>query len=594
MKKLMRILMMMLVLAVGTGITSCDEIEGMVDNPVVPEPAPQPQPQPQTQPQPTPEEIEAQRIAEAKALLEESRQEGALVKLTYTVNGVEQVAAFKRVGDKFELQTPSATRADGSVDDEWEPYLIDYDTDEDPEDDQDLDEADLDKDIEEEFESVDDDDDDDDLDDDDIEDLENDAYSDLLEWEDIDDEEDADDDEDDADDDDEDADDEAAGTRAATGISPSHINMMVGFRSKSTLADCTQALLITRKATFTQDFATVETPKTRGQEAVRAFTGKIEVNGKTFTYQDSEAATRASKTVKVKQSGKLRITQVVFKAVKKLTYKKSKTMQVQVLPRNAEVKKVKWKVDSKLTLSKATATSNNKNVISKCKVTPKKIGKNYIIKCTATGKNTKTKAYKVKVVYADVKKVKLDKGSLTFTVGDRPQQLTATVEPSNADPKVIITWESSDKAVATVDSKGLVTPVAPGTATITAKAGSKTATCTVTVKAAPAPEPEEPTVVPITSLTVSPASLSLLVGATATLSAEVNEDATVDKTITWSVTQGDAVSVDQTGKVTALKAGTATITAEAGTITATCTVTVEDPNSTLAKPDNFNSGDSPF
>lgn len=42
MKKLTRILMMMLVLSVGTGITSCDEIEDMIDNPVVPEPTPTP------------------------------------------------------------------------------------------------------------------------------------------------------------------------------------------------------------------------------------------------------------------------------------------------------------------------------------------------------------------------------------------------------------------------------------------------------------------------------------------------------------------------------------------------------------------------
>lgn len=62
MKKLTRILMMMLVLSVGTGITSCDEIEDMIDNPVVPEPTPTPQP--------TPEEIENQRIAQVQTLMD--------------------------------------------------------------------------------------------------------------------------------------------------------------------------------------------------------------------------------------------------------------------------------------------------------------------------------------------------------------------------------------------------------------------------------------------------------------------------------------------------------------------------------------------
>jgi glycerophosphoryl diester phosphodiesterase len=58
--------------------------------------------------------------------------------------------------------------------------------------------------------------------------------------------------------------------------------------------------------------------------------------------------------------------------------------------------------------------------------------------------------------------------------------------------------------------------------------------------------------------------------------------------------------VSSKGLVTAAKAGTATITCTSKADTskkASCTVTVnapEDPNSTLAKPDNFNSGDSPF
>ena len=73
-------------------------------------------------------------------------------------------------------------------------------------------------------------------------------------------------------------------------------------------------------------------------------------------------------------------------------------------------------------------------------------------------------------------------------VGDT-EQLIATVSPSNASDKTV-TWITSDAAIATVNSQGVVTAMTTGTATITAKVGDKSATCAVTVTAS---EPEPPT-----------------------------------------------------------------------------------------------------
>ena len=64
-------------------------------------------------------------------------------------------------------------------------------------------------------------------------------------------------------------------------------------------------------------------------------------------------------------------------------------------------------------------------------------------------------------------------------------QLTATVDPSGT----AVTWSSDKEEVATVDANGLVTAVAAGITTITAKAGDKSATCEVTVTANPAATP---------------------------------------------------------------------------------------------------------
>lgn len=84
--------------------------------------------------------------------------------------------------------------------------------------------------------------------------------------------------------------------------------------------------------------------------------------------------------------------------------------------------------------------------------------------------------------------------------------------------------------------------------------------------------------VAVTSVTVSPKTLDLEVGQKFQLAATVKPDEATDKTVTWTVTKGsDVVSVSADGEVTAIKAGSATITAAAGGKTATCTVTVKVP-----------------
>jgi 5-hydroxyisourate hydrolase-like protein (transthyretin family) len=77
--------------------------------------------------------------------------------------------------------------------------------------------------------------------------------------------------------------------------------------------------------------------------------------------------------------------------------------------------------------------------------------------------------------------ISLDKSTSALNVGSS-EQLIATVSPSNASNKNVI-WSSSNTAIATVSSGGLVTAVAQGSATITAKSedGNYTASCVYTV-----------------------------------------------------------------------------------------------------------------
>lgn len=83
----------------------------------------------------------------------------------------------------------------------------------------------------------------------------------------------------------------------------------------------------------------------------------------------------------------------------------------------------------------------------------------------------------------------------------------------------------------------------------------------------------------VTGISVNKTTLSLKTGETASLTATVSPSNATDKTVTWSSSSTKVATVSG-GKVTAVAAGTATITAKAGNKTATCSVTVS--NATVA------------
>jgi len=88
----------------------------------------------------------------------------------------------------------------------------------------------------------------------------------------------------------------------------------------------------------------------------------------------------------------------------------------------------------------------------------------------------------IPIAATPAKSIALNIPETSLYSGDQVQ-LTATVHPEDADPRV--TWSSSDESVATVSSEGLVTAVAVGTATITATTIDGTnlsAQCAVTVE----------------------------------------------------------------------------------------------------------------
>ena len=165
-----------------------------------------------------------------------------------------------------------------------------------------------------------------------------------------------------------------------------------------------------------------------------------------------------------------------------------------------------------------------------------------------------------------VEEIRIDPESLALTVGETGQ-LEASVLPENAGYGEIL-WTSSDESVAIVDRNGLVTALAKGTATVTATEDSSeiTATCEVTVSG-----------IPVESVTLDKTELEMRAGDTETLTATVNPVNADDSEVSWTSSDEAVASVSQNGEVTAVGAGNAIITAEAGGITAECSVTVISP-----------------
>lgn len=183
----------------------------------------------------------------------------------------------------------------------------------------------------------------------------------------------------------------------------------------------------------------------------------------------------------------------------------------------------------------------------------------------ASKDNAAIKAECTITVTMGVSGVSLNAASASMYTGES-KTLTATVAPSDATNKNV-TWSSSNTAVATVSSKGVVKAIKSGTAviTVTTVSGAKTATCKITVKAH------------VSGVSVSPEEAVLYVGDTKALTAAVTPADADNKAVTWKSSNTSVATVDAKGVVKAIKNGTAviTVTTSDSSKTDTCKITVK-------------------
>lgn len=150
-------------------------------------------------------------------------------------------------------------------------------------------------------------------------------------------------------------------------------------------------------------------------------------------------------------------------------------------------------------------------------------------------------------------------------------QLSATLKDASGNVLTgrTVTWTTAAASIATVSGSGLVTGVTAGQVTITATSEGKTGTSVVTVQAA-APAP-------VASVSVSPSAPTVAINATQQLTAttkDANGAVLTGRVVTWQSSATGVATVDGSGLVRGVAAGTATITATSEGQSGTATVTV--------------------
>lgn len=524
------------------------------------------------------DKLTPEQIAQAVKLLEDVQKEGAQLTVSFTYKTVDYDATFEKKGDDYELLSFMSGGSPASVD--FKPYLTLTIPD-------DWTEEDIDN-----YIVVPEDGDGLIVDDEENEGDEDDGEDDGDDEGDDDDEGDGDDDEGDDDEGDDDEGEAESGndeggihlTRGAVEIPA--LDFIFGL-AQSESDDLVQAQISTKEATATLvgDYE------------------NFDVKNLTMPASGSVASTRAAQEVTVylvqKQGNKkdYKVKKVtVDPEIKELQCQQSVTLTAAYEPETAKIYEVKWK-------------TGNTNVFSiqplstfTAKVTAIAAGKATIYAII----NGKNKKFTIKVPEVPVESVTLDQEEAEVAInpaekkkkGDGFLQLQAIFFPDYATKKAV-KWTSSNKNMATVSSKGLVTVKnrpdyvdQDVTITCTNKKSKKSATCTIHIHAVEG-------FVFVESVTLDKSDLTLTEGDEATLEATLEPGDATNQELTWTSSKPTVATVDQNGKVTALKAGKATIKVMAlgskgAKNTAKCKVTVNKLSDPIVGPSGgFDNGGDP-
>lgn len=224
-------------------------------------------------------------------------------------------------------------------------------------------------------------------------------------------------------------------------------------------------------------------------------------------------------------------------------------MEAEVFPENAEYEELVWSVSDK-----------DVAIIDE-------FGK---VKALAVGEaillaeaGDRTENCILRVIDTPLESIAVDKEEAELAIGEH-LKLNVTAAPEDAETGRLL-WLTSDRSVATVDQDGNVSALKKGTVTITVKAGTMTAECRLTVVGI---RPE--------GIKLDCSELEVVVGQTYQFTATVTPEDAEYEPIQWTSSDESVLTVDVQGLAKGIKTGSATVTAEIGSIKATCSVAVKE------------------
>jgi uncharacterized protein YjdB len=186
----------------------------------------------------------------------------------------------------------------------------------------------------------------------------------------------------------------------------------------------------------------------------------------------------------------------------------------------------------------------------------------------------------VTITAPTVATVTLNTFGTVLTVGGT-QIITATAYDAQGGELVgrAVSWTTANAAVATISAAGVVTATGAGSTTVTATIDGVRATASVQVTA------------PVSAVVISPRSANLLVGAVQQLNAtslDAAGNTLARRAVAWTSSNSAVATVSSQGLLTALSAGSATISAtvEGQTATMPVTVTIASVNSVTMTPND--------